>query len=309
MRIGWAMLLVAVVAIILVTPYLLLNPEKRDLDEATRARLGGSYVRLSRGVTHYALEGPPQGQLVVLVHGGTVPMYTWDELAPILTAAGFRILRYDMYGRGYSDRPRVTYNRALYQSQLLELLDALNLHDPLDLVGYSLGGAIVTDFEAQHPERVRRLALISPVVYNYPSPRAFRPPLIGEFLGRIIGIRTVIKRANTMYAGTSLGQHHAALFAEQTTYKGFQSSLLSMIRSDALGDHRDSYIAVGKQKCRVLLIWGARDTEITEEVVNTARKLIPQVEFHAVQDAGHSIVFQKPGQVSALLINFLQSNP
>jgi len=74
MRIGWAMLLVAVVAIILVTPYLLLNPEKRDLDEATRARLGGSYVRLSRGVTHYALEGPTQGQVVVLVHGGTVPM-------------------------------------------------------------------------------------------------------------------------------------------------------------------------------------------------------------------------------------------
>ena len=311
MRIRWLIILVVVaLAIILVTLYLVMNPEKRELDEATRARLGGTYVRLSRGVTHYALEGPLKGQVVVLVHGAPmIPMFAWDEIAPILTAAGFRALRYDMYGRGYSDRPRVTYNRALYHDQLLELLDALNLHEPLDLLGYSFGGAIVTDFAAQHPERVRRLALISPIVYNYPTPRAFRLPVIGEFLGRIIGVRTVTKRANSMVEGTRFGQHHSALFAEQTTYKGFQASLLSMIRSDAIGDHRDSYKAVGKQKYRVLLIWGSRDTEIPEEVINTARKLIPQVEFHVVQDAGHGILFQKPEQVSAILINFLGSNP
>jgi len=303
------MLLVVALAI-LVTLYLVMNPEKRELNEATRARLAGTYVRLSRGVTHYALEGRVKGGVVVLVHGAPmIPMYAWDEVAPILTAAGFRVLRYDMYGRGYSDRPRVTYNRALYHDQLLELLDVLNLHEPLDLVGYSFGGAIVTDFAAQHPERVRRLALISPIVYNYHTPLAFRLPVIGEFLGRVIGIRTVTKRANSMVEGTSFGQHHSTLFAEQTTYKGFQASLLSMIRSDAIGDHRDSYKAVGKQKCRVLLVWGSRDTEISEEVINSAQKLMPQVEFHAVRDAGHGILFQKPQQVSTILINFLRSTP
>ena len=309
MKIRWSIiLLVFASAIIPVLLYQIMNPENRELDEAVRSQLGGSYLRLSRGVTHYALEGPAKGQVVVLVHGGTVPMFTWDAISPILTAAGYRVLRYDMYGRGYSDRPRVTYNRELYRDQLLEILDALNLHEPIDLVGYSLGGGIVTDFAARHPQRVRRLALISPVVYNFQTPLIFRIPVIGEFLARIIGIRTVTKRANSMYEGTGFGQRHADLFAEQTTFKGFQTSLLSMIRNNAIGDHRDSYEAVGKQKKSVLLIWGSRDTEIPEEVINTARKLIPHVQFHALQDAGHNIVFQKPEQTSMILINFLQSN-
>jgi pimeloyl-ACP methyl ester carboxylesterase len=73
-------------------------------------------------------------------------------------------------------------------------------------------------------------------------------------------------------------------------------------------ENRELDEAVGKQKKSVLLIWGSRDTEIPEEVINTARKLIPHVQFHALQDAGHNIVFQKPEQTSAILIGFLRSN-
>jgi pimeloyl-ACP methyl ester carboxylesterase len=41
---------------------------------------------------------------VVLVHGATVPMFTWDSIVPGLVAAGYRTVRYDMWGRGHSDR-------------------------------------------------------------------------------------------------------------------------------------------------------------------------------------------------------------
>ncbi len=304
--------LIPIIFIIVILPvvlYQIMNPEKDELNDAIRTRLGGSYISLSGGVTHYALEGPEMGQVVVLVHGGTVPMFTWDVVSPTLAAAGYRVLRYDMYGRGYSDRPPVTYNRNLYGDQLMELLDKLNLIEPVDLVGYSLGGGIVADFAARHPQRVRKLALISPVVYNFKTPQIFRIPVLGEFLARIVGIRTITRRANSMFEGTELYQRHANLFAEQTTFKGFQDSMLSMIRSDAIGDYRDSFESVGKQKRNVLLIWGARDAEIPEEVINTTRKLIPFVQFHDVRDAGHNIVFQKPHQITEIIDNFLRSNP
>lgn len=302
-------LVVAASAIILVGLFLMSNLEKKKLDDAARTQLGGSYVRLSKGVTHYALEGPENGPVVVLVHGGTIPMFTWDELSPGLTAAGFRVLRYDMFGRGFSDRPTMEYNRALYLDQLVELLDALHIYDPVDLVGYSFGGATVINFTAHYPDRVRTMALISPVVYDYPVPAALRLSVVGEFLGRVIGVRKIIDRANSVLGSTKLAQHHAALFAEQVSYEGFLDSLLSMMRSDALGDYRDRYAAVGKQNRRVLLIWGTRDAEITKEVITTAQALIPQVEFHAVDDAGHGIVFQNTEQVRRLLIDFLQSKP
>jgi len=301
--------IIFIIVMLPVVLYQIINPEKEELNDAVRTRLGGSYITLSGGVTHYALEGPANGQVVVLVHGGTIPMFAWDKISPGLTSAGYRVLSYDMYGRGYSDRPHVTYNRELYRNQLLELMDALNLREPFDLVGYSFGGGIVADFTARYPQRVRRLALISPVVYNFKTPRIFRIPVIGEILARFIGIRTVTRRANTMYEGTPSAERNSALFAEQTTFKGFQNSLLSMIRGDAIGNYCDSYESVGKQKRSVLLIWGSHDTEIPEEVIKTTRKLIPHIQFHAIPDAGHNIVFQKPEQLTGIIDNFLRSNP
>ena len=106
--------LVPVIIIILIFPvglYLASNHENEDIDEAKRIELGGTYISLSEGITHYELIGPPKGSVVVLVHGGSVPMWGWDSQVASLAAAGLRVLRYDMYARGYSDRPNVEYNR------------------------------------------------------------------------------------------------------------------------------------------------------------------------------------------------------
>ena len=85
--------------------YLILDPEINELNEAARAKLGGTYIKLSDGMTHYKLEGPQDAKVVVLVHGATIPIWTWDKQIPALTKTGFRVLSYDMFGRGYSDRP------------------------------------------------------------------------------------------------------------------------------------------------------------------------------------------------------------
>lgn len=43
--------------------------------------------------THYRLEGPPEGHLVVLLHGINNFSFSYDLMAPALAAAGYRILR------------------------------------------------------------------------------------------------------------------------------------------------------------------------------------------------------------------------
>jgi pimeloyl-ACP methyl ester carboxylesterase len=304
--ITWVLIPVAALVIGIAVLFTALDPEKLEMDNAARSRLGGSYAALSDGKTHYSLQGPDSGRVVVLVHGGTIPMFTWDEVAPMLAAKGFRVLRYDMFGRGRSDRPHVPYNRALYQRQLLGLLDSLHLGGSIDLVGYSFGGAIVAEFTAVHPERVRRLALISPVVHHYPIAAVLRPPVIGEVVLRFIGTSLLNKRANSNYSGTDMARHHAAEFTEQMRYKGFQASILSMFRSDALVDYRECFAAVGKQDRRVLLIWGMQDLEITKDRIDAVRTLIPKVEYHGFTDQGHNIVFKKPQMVADLLIDFLK---
>lgn len=237
MRAGRALGAVAVAAVALGGAYVALDREDIVLDEAQRAEWGGTYQRLSDGVTHYRLDGPVDGPLVVLVHGGTIPIWTWDAQVPAFASAGYRVLTYDAFGRGYSDRPDVSYGRALYAGQLGELLDSLGLADP---------------FEA-HPRR-----------------DAF-----------------------------------TRLYTEQTRVEGFQRAILSMIRGDALRDFRTEYRRVGELSMPRTLIWGADDEEITREMVDTARTLVPDLEVHTVPDAGHGVVFERQDEVDRWLLEFL----
>ena len=84
--------------------YLAFDPERLDLNDSARRSAPGQFARLADGYTHYEIGGPPDGRVVVLAAGATVPYYIWDPTFAALTAAGFRVLRYDYYGRGYSDR-------------------------------------------------------------------------------------------------------------------------------------------------------------------------------------------------------------
>ena len=301
----WVIVFIAILFIVFVGIYYGLDPESKSLDEGERKKLGGTYINLSDGITHYKLSGPVGGKVVVLVHGGTVPIWTWNDQIKILNDAGFRVLSYDKYGRGYSDRPTVTYDQELYKKQLLELVDKLELTDKFDLIGISLGGGTVVNFTAQYPDRIRKLIIISPVISNFKVPGLFQIPVIGEFAARFIGIKTIVDRFTSLLEGNPNSETYTALFVEQTTYKGFQRSILSMLRNNALGDYTNAYQILGNQKREILLIWGTEDTEITRDMIKDIRSFLPKLEFAPVEGVGHGIVFQKPKIINTLIIDFL----
>ncbi len=119
-------------------------------------------MHLSDGFTHYEIGGPEEGRVVVLAAGISVPYYIWDPTFAALTQAGFRVLRYDYYGRGYSDRPDIDYTQNMYVRQLSELLNAVHITQPIDLAGLSYGGSVVTSFADRFPDRVRSLIYVDP---------------------------------------------------------------------------------------------------------------------------------------------------
>ena len=301
----WLAAFFAILFTVLVGVYHILDPENKKLDESEREKLGGTYINLSDGITHYKLTGPVGGKVVVLVHGGTVPIWTWNNQIKILNDAGFRVLSYDKYGRGYSDRPTVTYDQELYKRQLLELVDKLELTQKFDLIGLSVGGATAVNFTAQYPDRVRKLVLISPLINNFKMPTIFQIPVLGEFIARLIGTKVIVDRFTSLVKDNPDSEKYKMLFVEQTTYKGFQQSLLSMLRNDAVRDYTDAYQVLSKQDREILLIWGTEDTEITREMIKDIRSFLPLLQFKPVEDVGHGIVFQQPEIINALIIDFL----
>src|SRR5690349_5624969 len=165
--------------------------ETKELNEITRREASGSFIQLSDGVTHYELSNPERKQVVILVHGFSVPYFIFDPTFDFLTRSGFQVVRYDLFGRGFSDRPKKRYNIDLFVRQLGDLLDGLHLTQPVSLVGLSTGGPITASFMARHPERVDKLILIDPVGARAlpiaPLLKVASMPLVGEAVIGLVG--------------------------------------------------------------------------------------------------------------------------
>jgi pimeloyl-ACP methyl ester carboxylesterase len=282
--------------------------ETGPLDAAARKRLGGSYAKLSDGVTHYKWVGPANGRVVVMLHGGTVPHWAWEVQLPGLTKAGFRVLLYDMYGRGYSDRIAGDYDRALYARQLKELLEKLGVRQPVDLVTTSFGSAVAAHFTASHPDRARRLVLIAPLVNSVANPTVelLKTPVLGPVLLRVVGIGRFKKRAAVFFAMGPDAARYGRLFAEQFTWEGTERALISMLKTDALGDYRPEYRAAASSGRAVLIIRGNADTEITADAIAQARRAMPLARYIELPGIGHGAVLQAAKRVSRLTVDFLK---
>ena len=152
----------AMVAVPRAIRYRRADMEKFDLTMEVRERATGSFVRLPNGVMHYELAGPATGQPVVLICGFSTPYQVWDPTFDGLVAAGFRVLRYDHFGRGLSDRPEARHDPEFFDKQLQDLLDALKLEDKVDLIGQDMGGALAAAYANRHPAHARKVVMVDP---------------------------------------------------------------------------------------------------------------------------------------------------
>jgi Alpha/beta hydrolase family len=111
------------------------------LNERERSRLPGQFVALSHGFTNYEIMGPTTGPVIVLIPGISIPRTVFARTVAPLAEAGYRVIAYDLYGRGFSDRPRVRYDAALFNQQIDDLLQALRIDGPINLVGLASAGS------------------------------------------------------------------------------------------------------------------------------------------------------------------------
>ena len=309
---GFGMLAIAV-RLIMSMSYWAAGKARPALDETVRAKLttqgvAHSFIELPGGTVHYRLEGREDAPLVVLIHGFSTPSFVWnDHIAP-LTDAGYRVLAYDNFGRGLSDRPGTVYDADLFDRQLDELLDALAINRRVDLVGYSMGGAIATVFAARHPERVRSLTLIAPAGLGVAGNRnleLLRRPLIGNWIMRLFDARLFYNAAAEEAKSAPNPGAFLADFNRQLEYRGYGDALLSTMRHYPLGAAREAFATAGRSPRPVLVIWGEADEVVPFAHATQLLELMPQAQLRSYPGIGHNITFAEPPLVSRLLTDFL----
>ena len=104
----------------------------------------GEFALLKDGHTYYEYKNLDHDEIMVLIHGFSVPSYIWDETYYEAIDRGFGVIRLDLYGRGYSSNPDVIYNDELYANQVVGLLDYLQVSQKVNFAGLSNGGRVIS---------------------------------------------------------------------------------------------------------------------------------------------------------------------
>lgn len=277
------------------------NTEVQDMDEAARKGVPGKFVALTDGVTHYEEAGSADAKTIVLIHGSSVPYYIWDNTYSSLVQQGFRVIKYDEFGRGFSDRPDVAYTPELYRRQLFDLLKDLQVNAPVALAGVSFGGAVVTDFAVHHPDLVDKVILVDPV-YNFKS--AGVTESIDNYLLTLLLEKNTAGQAND-FKYPNRFPDWVEKYRPQTTYKGFRHALISTRYNYPDAVIKSNYRKLNAQRKDVLLIWG-KDDKVVPFAFSDSLRAILNVQFFPVEDAAHLPTMEQPAMVNQRMVSFLK---
>lgn len=128
--------------------------------------LSDSLKQVRAGVLNvgYAEVGPSEGQVVVLLHGWPYDIHSFDEVVPILTAAGYRVIV--PYLRGYgttqflSDKTMRNGQQSALALDIIHLMDALKI-DQAIIGGFDWGARTANILAALWPERCKAMVSVS----------------------------------------------------------------------------------------------------------------------------------------------------
>lgn len=285
----WAVLILLGLLAIPITTELM----RSDVTDAQRAKAPGQFALLSQGITHYEWLGPERGPVAVCIHGLTTPSFIWRGMAKGLALMGFRVLVYDLYGRGYSDRVKGKQDADFFDQQLTDLLAHEHLGDHLTVLGYSMGGAVAAHFAARHPRRVKQLILLAPAgMFEVAGPKVAAArdlPVIGDWLFLLVypwEVRRGIKADEHLPSSVDgiYDLQHAA-----TGKRGYFPAVLSSLRGLLRTTCEDQHKAIADAGIPVLAVWAEDDDVIP---ISSKDRLVdwnPNAKQAVVRKAGHAL--------------------
>lgn len=265
-------------------------------------------------------EGPPDGPVVVLLHGFPQFNTSWSTVIGRLTAQGYRCLAPNQ--RGYSRGARPTRRRDYRVPNLVE--DVLALIDAsgaskVHLVGHDWGALVAWAVAAEYPDR---LATVSPV--SVPHPAAFLRALVSSrqalaswymyvFQLPQVPERFLLGRHGTAAqlakALRSAGQSAEAADrdARAMTEPGALTAALNWYRAMPLSDLRDTR---SKINVPTLYVWSDQDTALVGKAAqNTGHYVSGEYRFETLRGVSHWIPDEKPDVLADLLLEWFAAHP
>ena len=179
----WSGYLVLGVLVLLVGAYLALRRPDIGFDslEAKYANNASRYLDLPSGLhVHYRDQGNPRGPVLVLVHGFSASLHTWEPWIQQL-GGHYRIITLDLPGHGLTRAPKdYKASTAAFVDVVADTTADLGVTSFV-LAGNSMGGGVAWSFALRHPDRLKGLVLVDSAGWPHEQAGA-KSPLVFKLL-------------------------------------------------------------------------------------------------------------------------------
>jgi pimeloyl-ACP methyl ester carboxylesterase len=256
-------------------------------DDAFRKTIKtGNFRELTNGYTYYQIENRFNENTLVFIHGFSVPSYIWDKTYNTAKEKGFKVVKLDLYGRGFSDNPDIDYTDELFANQVIELLQELEIKKATFL-GLSNGGRVISKLADLKPNMVEKLVYVSASSFNSHE----------NNINKSVSKEEVNAFIKNRYPTISSGQLSDFKYPENypfwddkyeelLKFKGFARALISTVKNHKNLDLENKEISDSNKK--VFTIWGDSDSVVIfNDIKDKLNKLLPNRFEYTVPNSGH----------------------
>jgi pimeloyl-ACP methyl ester carboxylesterase len=268
---------------------------------------------------HVVEAGPPDGELVILLHGFPEFWYGWRHQIPALAEAGYRVLAPDQRGYNLSDKPREisAYRLDECARDVIGLIDGAG-REKACVVGHDWGAVVAWWLAIHHPDRLRKLAIL-----NVPHPSAmlktvltnpaqmlrswyvgiFQIPLLPEFLmtfADAVGGISALLRTSSPGSFTDVDIPH---YIRAWKQPGAATGMINWYR--ALVQRRPQPVPDSRVHVPTLIIWGRHDVALLPQMAQQSLQYCDNGRLFMLENATHWVQHDAPERVNQHLLEFL----
>jgi hypothetical protein len=272
-------------------------------------KANSAFIDIDGMPVHYIIEGKIDDTLpIVLIHGTSASLHTWDTLSSLLKA-NKKIIRFDLPAFGLTGPNRLNqYNFNFYNQFLDQLLLKLNVNKCI-VAGNSLGGSIAWNYAIASPEKVKQLILLD--ASGYPKKdekgsigfKLAAVPVLNQALKHISPISLIRKSLEDAFYNKAfvnekmVQQYHDLLLRE-----GNRGAILELFQHPMKPDATK----IKNITQSTLIIWGKEDQLISFNNAALFKKDIRDSRVLVLDKVGHIPMEEAPNQVAAAIIEFIK---
>lgn len=255
----------------------------------------------------YRDEGPKDAPVLVMIHGFTASLETWDALTDNLKT-DYRIIRLDLPGHGLSSADASgDYSNARTVDLFNLLLTQLEL-DEVTVIGNSLGGLVAWRAALDNTETIEKLVLISPGGFS-----------INGVTETPVDVPMMVKFYLTKVPSAGVKQASTALYGDPSKLTDARLKVIEdMMKQPGNGD---AFVAragqftlpspendLQKVTAQTLIIWGDKDLMVPPAHGQKFIELMPNATLKTYEGVGHVPQEEVPEKLADDIRSFLEGN-